>query len=216
MKNLFKKKHVNSLNRHYCSRLTTLLPTPHINGLKIFRITLLGIPITQIWTSLSGTRHCETAPCPKKKHRQKPKVLSVTPNLWRATCFPKQRCLSLVLFDHRRQSTHVLNKETLVTPVSYGFNKNVPASCSKIPHLGQSSNLLVKSSLSSAFSWLDIYHGIIRSSTSSEQLPADPSVGCARWPTASSPYPPPLPLMPKQKRGLGQHGHWVKKMMINW
>ena len=143
----------------------------------------------------------------QKKHRQKPKVLSVTPNLWRATCFPKQRCLSLVLFDHRRQSTHVLNKETLVTPVSYGFNKNVPASCSKIPHLGQSSNLLVKSILSSAFSWLDIYHGIIRSSTSSEQLPADPSVGCARWPTASSPYPPPLPLMPKQKRGLG-HTTW--------
>ena len=107
----------------------------------IFAVTLLGIPISQIRTSLSGTRHYETAQCPLKKHRQKPKVLSVTP----MACYPFPQtkisfagavCLIIDGINSRSKQRH-----SNVIPLSCGFNKNVPASCSNIPHLNSVEDL---------------------------------------------------------------------------
>ena len=98
----------------------------------IFAVTLLGIPISQIWTSLSGSRHCETAQCPLKKHRQKPKVLSVTP----MACHPFQQIfLSLVLLVwSSTASTHVPNKDTLVSnPLILWFQQKCPSFLFKHP-----------------------------------------------------------------------------------
>ena len=149
----------------------------------IFAVTLLGIPISQIRTSLSGTRHYETAQCPLKKHRQKAKVLSVTP----MACHPfQQRFLSLALFVwSSTASTHVPNKDTRT------LSPYLVVSTKMSQLLVQTSHILTLLRTYLISLQLAAGHRIIRSSTSFEQLPADPSVGCATWPTASSPYPPP-------------------------